>query len=191
MPWDTARTRRLLLEAGGRRFAATGFAGTSVADISRDAAVNKERLYAYFGNKRQFFDQVLAHRLDGLLDGLDVTGTGPDAVRDWTGRLWDRYAADRDMARLLAWESLELTGPAVTVHRLSACAGAARVLREVLPARDEAAARQLLLSLVVLVTGAWTLPGLGALITPDGDAATRRSAVLEHAEALARAAQPD
>ncbi|PRZ04415.1 TetR family transcriptional regulator [Isoptericola sp. CG 20/1183] len=189
MPWDTARTRERLLEAGSRQFAATGFAGTSVADIGRDSGVNKERLYAYFGSKREFFDHVLAYRLDGLLDDLDVPGTGPEAVGAWAGLLWDRYVADPDIARLLAWEGLELDGPAAAAHRTSACAEVTRRLQDVLPTADEQAARHLLLSVITLVTGAWTLSGLAALVTPADDRNDRRAATVRHAVVLARAVQ--
>ncbi|GAA1986218.1 hypothetical protein GCM10009718_24530 [Isoptericola halotolerans] len=187
MPRDTTSTRERLLDAGGRQFAATGFAGTSVDAVSRDAGVNKERIYAYFGSKRRFFDHVLTHRLDGLLDGLDLDGHGEDALGRWAGRLWDRYAADPDVARLLAWESLELDEPAAAVQRVSSCSEVASHLRDALAVPDDASARQLLLSVVMLVTSAWTLTALTALVAPGTAAAARRTAVVEHATALARA----
>ncbi|MDQ0426043.1 MULTISPECIES: TetR/AcrR family transcriptional regulator [Cellulomonas] len=195
MAWDTAGTRRRLLDAGARQFAARGFAGTTMDALSRDAGVNKERVYAYFGDKRGLFGAVLADRLGGLLDGAQVEGTGPAAVGAWAGELFDRYRRTPDLARLLAWESLELDEAASADHRAATCRDRATHLRAALPGLDAARAQHLLLSVVTLVTGWWTLARLGDVVLtagtstgPDDAADARRAALVAQVEALAGAA---
>ena len=53
------KTRHAILQAARKLFAAGGFAGTSVDSIAAEAQANKQRIYAYFGNKKQLFKAVL------------------------------------------------------------------------------------------------------------------------------------
>ena len=48
-------TRRAVLEAAIRRFAADGYRATTVADIARDAGVGGTAAYSYFPNKEALF----------------------------------------------------------------------------------------------------------------------------------------
>lgn len=48
-------TRRAVLEAAIRRFAADGYRATTVADIARDAGVGGTVAYSYFPNKEALF----------------------------------------------------------------------------------------------------------------------------------------
>ena len=52
-------TRRKILDAAIDRFAASGFAGTTVEDIAVAAGVNKQRIYAYFNSKQGLFEAAL------------------------------------------------------------------------------------------------------------------------------------
>ncbi|GAA3646047.1 TetR/AcrR family transcriptional regulator [Microbacterium marinilacus] len=189
MAWDTEGTRRKLLAAGAQQFAAHGFAGARMDVIGREAGVNKERVYQYFGNKHAFYLAVLTDQLDSLLEGADVRGGGAEAMGDFAGALFDRFQADATPARLLAWESLELEHPASTAERANLCARRASSIRDALPGVDQHGAEHLLLSIVTLAAGWWTLSHLaGVVLTTPADDSQRRRQLVRQATALARAA---
>ena len=198
MAWDTEATRRKLLDAGSRQFAEHGFAGTRMDAIGRDAGVNKERVYQYFGDKRGFYAAVLADRLDTLFDeadieggdveGSDGEGTGADAIGAYAGALFDRYLADPELPRLLAWESLELQDPVSAAHRVEICRARSLAISNTLPGTSLAASEQLLLSIVTLVTGWWTLASLVGVMLSDPEHRLRRAQLVRDAVTLAQAA---
>ncbi len=157
--------------------------------IGRESGVNKERVYQYFGSKSGFFAAVLDHRLTGVLDGIPIEGSGAEAVGTWALMLFDRFGQHPDLARLLAWESLELPEPVAAAHRTDSCATQVTGLQVVLPGLARADAQQLLLSLVTLVTGWWTLVHVSVtIIAEHSDSDARRIAVRRQAEVLAAAA---
>ncbi|UOQ61414.1 TetR family transcriptional regulator [Leucobacter rhizosphaerae] len=188
MAWDTEATKRKLLDAGSRQFAAHGFAGTRMEAIGRDAGVNKERVYQYFGDKRGFYAAVLADRLDTLFADAELGGTGADAVGAYAGALFDRYVEHPELPRLLAWESLELPDPVSIAHRTDICRDRAAAIGAALPGVDPGAAEQLLLSIVTLVTGWWSLASLVGVMLSDPEHTTRRAQLVREATVLARAA---
>jgi AcrR family transcriptional regulator len=160
--------------------------------IGRESGVNKERVYPYFRSKAGFFAAVLDDQLAGLLDGLPVEGTGASAVGACAQDLFDRFDARPELARLLAWESLELPEPVAATHRAAACAAQVDGLRHALPGLDRAGAEQLLLSIVTLVTGWWTLAHVGTtILVEDRSGARRREELRRQAEAMAAAALAD
>ncbi|MGX7693738.1 TetR/AcrR family transcriptional regulator [Gordonia polyisoprenivorans] len=186
MAWDTETTRRRLLDAGTRQFAAHGFAGARLDAIGRDAGVNKERVYRYFGDKRGLFTAVLTRELASLLEGVDPAGAGPEAIGRFAGALFDRCAERPHLPRLLAYESLELDAAVGIDARNPMCARNIAGFRAVVPGLDRTAAEQLLFSVISLVVGWWTLSALVQTlpVRPD-DAASRRAAVVAHATAMA------
>lgn len=188
MAWDTEATRRKLLEAGARQFAAAGYAGARIDAIGRDAGVNKERVYKYFGDKRGLFDAVLAHELAGLLDGLDIGDATPAGIGDFAGRMFDRCRNRPDLPRLLAWESLELDDAVAVETRTPFCRANADCLRVGLPGAGQEDCEQLLLSVIALVASWWTLTHLGPLVldlgTPDHD--VRRAHLVAQVTAMAQ-----
>ncbi|MFF2054016.1 TetR/AcrR family transcriptional regulator [Leifsonia sp. NPDC058194] len=188
MAWDTEATRRKLLDAGARQFAAHGFAGGHLDAIGRDAGVNKERVYRYFGDKQGFFAAVLADRLDGVLDTAPPDGSGPEAIGAYAGSLFDRLADAPDLARLLAWESLELPAAASSEHREQTCATMSAAIRAALPGASLADAEQLLLSAIALVTAWWTLSALsGVVLTTAQQHSERREVIVRQVTQLAAA----
>lgn len=186
MAWDTEATRSKLLTAATERFAAVGLAGARVDAIARDAGVNKERIYQYFGDKAGLFGAVLAAEVEHLLDGIVVTGRGADAVGQLAGDLHDRASNQPQLARLLAWEGLELTEPVSAELRTIGCSHMVDALAASLPNHTRDQSAQLLLSLVAIATAADScLPHLAALITPGATVSDRRAAVVAQARALA------
>lgn len=153
--------------------------------IGADAEVNKERVYQYFGNKRGLFDAVLADRLRGLLTAAGAPGNGPDGVGAYAGALFDHFAARPELARLLAWESLEFGEAAGAPDRADTCATQVQLLSRALPGLSALGAAQLLLSLVSLCAGWWTLSHATAMIAPDATTADRRLELIAQGRALA------
>lgn len=186
MAWDTARTRETLLVAASAEFAARGFAGARVDAIATAAGINKERIYGYFGGKNGLFEAVLERKLSALFALAELQGTGPAAAGEYAACLFDAYAADPQLPRLLAWEGLERAEPLLAQeHRAAGCAAERAALRQALPGLSEADAGRLLLAIVALVGAYWTLPQLPAVMLPTGAADDRRAMVIAAATAIA------
>lgn len=185
MSWDTEATRRKLLEAATAQFSGVGLAGARVDAISREAGVNKERIYQYFGDKAGLFAAVLSAEVEHLLDGVSVTGSGADALEHVAGALYDSAADHPQLARLLAWESLELSEPVSAERRAEGCAAMVTALAEALPQLNRAQAAELLLSLIALALADRCLPHVTALVAPDSNVSSRRAAVVAQARGLA------
>ncbi|MFJ4902607.1 TetR family transcriptional regulator [Streptomyces sp. NPDC088727] len=114
MAWDTARTKRLLLEAAVEEFAEHGPLGARVDRVASAAKVNKERIYQYFGGKEQLFTAVLESELAKAAEAVPLPATGdgsadapaPGDLGDFAGRLYDYHSAHPHLLRLLSWEGL-------------------------------------------------------------------------------------
>ncbi|WGT46675.1 hypothetical protein [Tessaracoccus lacteus] len=90
---------------------------------------------------------------------------------------------------MLAWESLELAAPAAVERRGHLCSSRAAAMRVAIPGLRADAAAELLLSVITLTAGWWTLRHLAAVVldqavSDDG----RRAVVVAQATALAEAA---
>ena len=178
MAWDTERTKRLLLDAATAEFSAYGLAGARIDRIAATAGVNKERIYQYFGKKDELFAQVLATRLRSSMDEVQMTGTGPEAVGDYAGRLFEHHLADWVIPRLVFWEGLERgAATAADLDRAAYHAEKVEMFRRLLPGVDRETAGSLLLTIVSLVN-AWPVLGhLDGFLMGDGaDPAERRRA---------------
>lgn len=93
MAWDTTATKQKILDAARDEFAEHGPTGTTVDRIAAVAGVNKERIYNYFGNKRDLFMTVMASEsarvaAEVAFDpaGDDPSGTTPagSSTTTWT-----------------------------------------------------------------------------------------------------------
>ncbi|MCX4470272.1 DNA-binding transcriptional repressor AcrR [Micromonospora sp. MW-13] len=76
-------THAEILAAAGRRFAVTGYKGTSLQDIAREVGVSKATVLYHFASKEALLGELMApaiavlHELDDRFAGL----TGADAQR--------------------------------------------------------------------------------------------------------------
>ena len=75
----------------------------SCPDFQRN---NKERLYNYFGDKRQLFETVLIEELEKLAVSLEVNAPGLDDIGEYTGCIFDYHAENPYLVRFLLWEGL-------------------------------------------------------------------------------------
>jgi len=194
MAWDTERTKRLLLDAATVEFSEHGLAGARVDRIAAAAGVNKERIYQYFGKKDELFATVLSEALRASMDAVTPVGSGPQAVGDYAGRLFDHHLDDGLIPRLIFWEGLERgSAAAQNPARVEYHAEKVTRLQAMLPGVGREAAGELLLTLVSLVNAWPVLPQLDELMVPDaGDRArriaSRRAAIVATVTAAAAAA---
>ncbi|MFI9275088.1 TetR family transcriptional regulator [Kitasatospora sp. NPDC052896] len=106
MAWDTAKTKQLLLDAAVQEFAAYGPEGARMDRIAKQAGVNKERIYQYFGNKEQLFGHVLDQELPKVVAAASPDPAGCADLGEFAGRLFDWLVANPSFLRLLRWEGL-------------------------------------------------------------------------------------
>ena len=70
-------TREKIFEVATREFAGKGFAGARIEEIARLARINKQRIYAYFGDKEGLFIEVWKHTFELIYEEdrelLDLT----------------------------------------------------------------------------------------------------------------------
>ena len=105
------RTRRRILQAAIRLFAAHGFHAVSVDQIVGKARVNKRMVYHYFGSKDALFEAALSEvykRIEEFEFHAVERGRSP---REKLSRLLESYFEFLDLepefTRLLQWENLE------------------------------------------------------------------------------------
>ena len=106
MAWDTEATKRRILDAASAEFAAHGPDGTTIERIARRAGVNKERLYNYFGNKRDLFTHVLRDEMAKVAQAVPVESFAGEDIGDYAGRVYDYHLEHPELERLLRWEGL-------------------------------------------------------------------------------------
>ena len=191
MAWDVERTKQLLLDAATAEFSAYGMAGARIDRIAASAGVNKERIYQYFGKKSEFFGIVLERQLAAVMDAVTITGTGVEAITDYTGKVFDYQVEHPELARLTFWEGLECDRPTAEDKRRAASDSKVVLVQQALPTISQADARDLLLTILTLADGWQVLHTLDRLYTgtTTRDAArnaSRRRAVVTAIESLAR-----
>ncbi|MFJ9607370.1 TetR family transcriptional regulator [Kitasatospora sp. NPDC101176] len=200
MAWDTARTKALLLDAAVDEFAAHGPEGARIDRIAAAAGINKERIYPYFGGKRQLFAAVVQRELEQLAAAVpmeDATGRALD-LPEYAGRVFDYHLAHPHLLRLLQWEALcgDSASPVAgeelrAAHYAEKVAAVCRARpEEVRSARAVAPLppEELLYAVVALAGWQFTAPQLARMITgrtAEEDPAGRRAAVVDMVRRLA------
>lgn len=104
MRTDGEATRTRILAAARKEFARYGLAGARVDRIAAEARASKERLYAYFGDKRSLFAAVLALNLQETTDGIPRDASDLPA---FTAAMFDHAADNPEHLRMLDWARLE------------------------------------------------------------------------------------
>ncbi len=103
-------TRDRIFAVAGDIFAAQGFAGARVGEIAQRAGVNRQRLYAYFGSKRELYRQVLIDVYAQVANHEGLLSLSVDDLPVMTGRIVDRFFEIHEgnprFWRLLCWENL-------------------------------------------------------------------------------------
>lgn len=113
MTWDTEGTKRRIKDAATAEFAQYGPDGTTIERIAKRAEVNKERIYNYFGGKKDLFAVVLRDELAKVAEALPVASFATEDIGDYAGRVYDYHRERPEHMRLLRWESLAFDGEVV------------------------------------------------------------------------------
>jgi AcrR family transcriptional regulator len=192
---DVELTKRKLLTAARREFAAFGLDGARIDRIAAHAGVNKERVYGHFGSKEALFDAAVTSALDELSEAVAIPGMN---LEQWIGAVYDFHRSRSDVVRLIMWEALqspdnELPGEAERRARYLTKVDA-MALALGCPAGPEAAATLLFL----LGLAAWpsAVPQLTRQIMRPQVRSTRelervlREQVIHHAHLIITAAAP-
>jgi AcrR family transcriptional regulator len=198
MAWNVEDTQRRLRAAAAAEFAEHGVNGTTVTRITNRAGVNRERLYAYFGDKDALFDEVLTEALEELSRAVAPDGLRFDDLGEFAGRTFDYYAQHPELARLLLWEGLRGAPPvsatARVEHYSQKVTAAARAQHDGI-IDDRIDAGHLMFMIIGLAAWWFSVPQLAAMMTgaeadvPE-EQARRREFVVEAAQRLVRRQQP-
>jgi AcrR family transcriptional regulator len=170
-----------IVAAATRAFARSGFAATSLDEVSAEAGVSRVILYRHFESKGDLYRAVLDHACERLVSAVgrdDFTPSTLDA-------LLDAAAADPDGFRLLFHHAARETEFRAEVDRLRAGAVdiARRYLEELIPDRSWATWATLLAPTVAVdAVIAWLDAG-----QPDREHAADR--IMEVLAAITTAAQ--
>lgn len=158
---NPARSREAILDAAQRLFAEQGFEATSLSEVGARAGVSRATPGYFFGSKEQLYEAVLARYLErvreAVRNGRDralASHEPPEVVlAGAVGEYFDFIAANPDFVRLIEREAL--SGGARLESLPPNLAAAQEALSAIvtelaLEPADEAAARQLLVSIVAL-----------------------------------------
>ena len=128
---DAASTRQSLMEAARSRFAADGYAATSVRDIAGDAGVNVALISRYFESKEGLFRACLRGTVDELKQTVAADVTLDDMPRMIAEKLVGPHARKHPNQLMLllrssgdeAAERIRLETLGSFARRLAAAAG--------------------------------------------------------------------
>ena len=183
-------TRVLLLQAARREFVDHGLAGARVDRIAARAGVNKQRIYAHFGDKARLFRHVLDEALVELAAEV-VLSEDTDPVA-YVGRVFDYHRDHPDLLRLLMWEALQDgdAGRDDDPRRVDHYDAKVASLRGALGGDgDPADVRALLLTLIGMASWPQVLPQLGRLVLgPQASAEQTQAHLREFLTEFTRAA---
>lgn len=192
MTRNVEETRRRLRAAASAEFAEHGVDGTTVTRIASRAGINKERLYAYFGDKDALFDEVLTEALEELSRAVAPDGLRFADLGEFAGRTFDYYGQHPELARLLQWESLRGAPPVNETTRVMhydrKVAAAAQAQRDGV-IDDRIDAGHLMFMIIGLAAWWFSVPQLAVMLTgtnadAPGEQARRRAFVVEAARRL-------
>jgi AcrR family transcriptional regulator len=175
-------TKKRIFDAATAEFTTHGIAGARVDRIAEAACANKQLIYAYFGNKRDLFEEVVSEHIGRLIDEVPFDA---DDLPGWAGRTFDYYVAEPEVPHLVQWHALE---PGESRHRIKVIEQAIRDRTLAIRRAQEegrvtsAVSASEILAIVNAVAGAWlTAPperspraGVGATAL-----ARRRAAAVE------------
>jgi AcrR family transcriptional regulator len=193
MKRNVEETRQRLRNAASAEFAEHGVDGTTVTRIANRAGVNKERLYAYFGDKDALFDEVLTEALEELSRAVAPEGLRFDDLGEFAGRTFDYHRQHPELARLLQWEGLRGAAPVNATTRMThyerKVAATAQAQRDGV-IDDRIDAGHLMFMVIGLAAWWFAVPQLASMLTGNdadapGEHARRRAFVVEAAHRLA------
>jgi AcrR family transcriptional regulator len=104
-----ARTRREVLTAARALFAERGFEGATARAVAERAGVSAGTVFVHFRDKQALLEACLEQHLEEVLDDAFATAPQGPVVSELVyvaSRLFESYAADPALARVLVKESV-------------------------------------------------------------------------------------
>lgn len=112
----THNQRERLIAGIAEAIAENGYSGTTIAHITRAAAVSRRTFYEHFSSKDECFvaayDTVMKELQERVSGAFDEQDEWPKAIRAGIGAMLEFLAAEPNLARLCMVEAL-VAGPAV------------------------------------------------------------------------------
>lgn len=106
---DPVATRSAIIAAATRLFADKGFTGTSTADIASAAGVTKSLVLYHYATKEALWREVIMERSRPIRESAELFlgGEGDVHASDFVRAKFEANRKDPDLAKFLAWMSLE------------------------------------------------------------------------------------
>lgn len=184
----SGETRARLLVAARAEFAEAGMSGARVDRIARQAAVNKERIYGYFGSKEQLFTEVIA---EALGEHAEQVGLPRGDLGEYAGRIYDFHRQNPELTRLMMWEALYYRDKPLPDDRVRSAHYTAKVaaVAEARGHRFDGRAAVAFVALIAVAVWPLAFPQMTRLIlgTADVDSDDLRAHVVAMADALVTA----
>ena len=100
--------RELILDSAIRVFARTGYHGSRVSDIAKEAGIAYGLVYHYFKNKEQILDTIFEEQWSQLLDALEAIAVGTNSTEDKllsiAALILNAYRVRSDWVKVLVFE---------------------------------------------------------------------------------------
>jgi AcrR family transcriptional regulator len=112
------KTKGKILATAVRLFARDGFQGTRIDDLASTAKVNRQRIYAYFGNKEKLFEAAMlevfakANAEDDKLLALSEKEL-PELTAILLQHYLEVHRRHPALHRMVGWANLQLKKPSV------------------------------------------------------------------------------
>lgn len=193
MSWDTEGTKQKILKAAISEFALHGPDGTTVDKIAKIAGVNKERIYNYFGAKRDLFAVVLSNELIKVAQSVPLKSFEEEDIAEYAGRVYDYHCVHPELSRLLLWEGLiyssqEVPNENIRCENYNCKIEAIKKEQDEGRVTDEIEASYLTFLILALANSWFMLPQVARMFTPiediDNPHEKRRAMIIESAKRL-------
>jgi len=193
MSWDTEGTKQKILKAAISEFALHGPDGTTVDKIAKIAGVNKERIYNYFGAKRDLFAVVLSNELIKVAQSVPLKSFEEEDIAEYAGRVYDYHCIHPELSRLLLWEGLiyssqEVPNENIRCENYNCKIEAIKKEQDEGRVTDEIEASYLTFLILALANSWFMLPQVARMFTPiediDNPHEKRRAMIIESAKRL-------
>lgn len=106
-----ADTRVFILEQAISLFAANGYSGVSMRDISSAVGMSAAALYHHFPDKQSLYLDAMVHvftdKAEGIAAAIDSTGTSFERLENFVTRFVELMGSDPDFRSLLQRELLD------------------------------------------------------------------------------------
>ncbi|BDM74507.1 TetR family transcriptional regulator (plasmid) [Streptomyces nigrescens] len=100
----SARKHQAIMEAATAAFMAKGYAGTSMDDIAKQAAVSKQTVYKHFADKEKLFSEIIlatTDRVEAMIDLVSDIPADADSLEENLIRLARQFLTTLNQPQVL------------------------------------------------------------------------------------------